>query len=66
MPLLEKSRFCFSVQTIHRLILAIFKQSKDECEYLIELAKPNMVKSTVVDSATGQSKDSRFAICMLF
>ncbi|XXG59860.1 hypothetical protein AAC387_Pa04g1871 [Persea americana] len=33
--------------------------SKDECEYLIELAKPNMVKSTVVDSATGQSKDSR-------
>ncbi|KAJ3672244.1 hypothetical protein LUZ60_006965 [Juncus effusus] len=33
--------------------------SKKECEYLIELAKPNMVKSTVVDSTTGQSKDSR-------
>ncbi|OAY76723.1 putative prolyl 4-hydroxylase 3 [Ananas comosus] len=33
--------------------------SKDECEYLIELAKPRMEKSTVVDSATGQSKDSR-------
>ncbi|RWR92379.1 putative prolyl 4-hydroxylase 3 isoform X2 [Cinnamomum micranthum f. kanehirae] len=33
--------------------------SKDECEYLIELAKPHMHKSTVVDSQTGQSKDSR-------
>eukprot|EP00262_Sarcandra_glabra_P008925 TRINITY_DN22876_c0_g1_i1.p1 TRINITY_DN22876_c0_g1~~TRINITY_DN22876_c0_g1_i1.p1 ORF type:complete len:289 (+),score=43.68 TRINITY_DN22876_c0_g1_i1:156-1022(+) len=33
--------------------------SKDECEYLISLAKPHMEKSTVVDSATGQSKDSR-------
>ncbi|KAK8946260.1 hypothetical protein KSP40_PGU006726 [Platanthera guangdongensis] len=33
--------------------------SKEECNYLIELAKPNMEKSTVVDSATGQSKDSR-------
>ncbi|KAF9621728.1 hypothetical protein IFM89_027582 [Coptis chinensis] len=33
--------------------------SKDECEYLINLAKPHMEKSTVVDSATGQSKDSR-------
>lgn len=33
--------------------------SKDECEYLIELAKPHMEKSTVVDSATGKSKDSR-------
>lgn len=33
--------------------------SKDECEYLINLAKPNMQKSTVVDSATGKSKDSR-------
>lgn len=36
-------------------------QSKEECEYLIELAKPHMEKSTVVDSATGLSKDSRFA-----
>ncbi|XP_077221438.1 putative prolyl 4-hydroxylase 3 [Tasmannia lanceolata] len=33
--------------------------SKDECNYLIELAKPHMEKSTVVDSATGRSKDSR-------
>lgn len=33
--------------------------SKEECEYLINLAKPHMHKSTVVDSATGKSKDSR-------
>ncbi|KAK9270366.1 hypothetical protein L1049_025945 [Liquidambar formosana] len=33
--------------------------SKEECEYLISLAKPHMVKSTVVDSKTGQSTDSR-------
>lgn len=33
--------------------------SKEECEYLINLAKPHMVKSTVVDSKTGESKDSR-------
>ncbi|XP_060673100.1 probable prolyl 4-hydroxylase 3 [Ziziphus jujuba] len=33
--------------------------SKEECEYLIGLAKPHMAKSTVVDSATGRSKDSR-------
>ncbi|VAI51917.1 unnamed protein product [Triticum turgidum subsp. durum] len=33
--------------------------SKEECEYLIGLAKPRMVKSTVVDSETGKSKDSR-------
>ncbi|KAF7129033.1 hypothetical protein RHSIM_Rhsim10G0205900 [Rhododendron simsii] len=33
--------------------------SKDECEYLINLAKPHMQKSSVVDSTTGQSKDSR-------
>ncbi|KAG6555615.1 hypothetical protein Mapa_002850 [Marchantia paleacea] len=30
-----------------------------ECDHLINLAKPNMQKSTVVDSATGRSKDSR-------
>ncbi|KAH7523468.1 hypothetical protein FEM48_Zijuj06G0014500 [Ziziphus jujuba var. spinosa] len=36
-----------------------FEQSKEECEYLIGLAKPHMAKSTVVDSATGRSKDSR-------
>nr|XP_043633900.1 probable prolyl 4-hydroxylase 3 [Erigeron canadensis] len=33
--------------------------SKGECDYLINLAKPHMAKSTVVDSKTGQSKDSR-------
>uniref|UniRef100_A0A803NKT5 procollagen-proline 4-dioxygenase n=1 Tax=Cannabis sativa TaxID=3483 RepID=A0A803NKT5_CANSA len=33
--------------------------SKEECEYLISIAKPHMVKSTVVDSKTGRSKDSR-------
>jgi prolyl 4-hydroxylase len=33
--------------------------TKEECEYLINLAKPNMKKSTVVDSETGKSRDSR-------
>lgn len=33
--------------------------TKEECEYLIALAKPHMQKSTVVDSETGKSKDSR-------
>ncbi|GLT82582.1 hypothetical protein SLE2022_009450 [Rubroshorea leprosula] len=33
--------------------------SKEECEYLINLAKPHMQKSTVVDSETGKSTDSR-------
>ncbi|XP_038718179.1 probable prolyl 4-hydroxylase 3 [Tripterygium wilfordii] len=33
--------------------------SKEECEYLITLAKPHMKKSTVVDHKTGGSKDSR-------
>uniref|UniRef100_A0A0D3HF84 procollagen-proline 4-dioxygenase n=1 Tax=Oryza barthii TaxID=65489 RepID=A0A0D3HF84_9ORYZ len=33
--------------------------SKEECEYLISLAKPHMKKSTVVDASTGGSKDSR-------
>ncbi|XP_073036424.1 probable prolyl 4-hydroxylase 3 [Primulina eburnea] len=33
--------------------------SKEECEYLINLARPHMKKSAVVDSKTGQSKDSR-------
>lgn len=33
--------------------------SKDECQYLINLAKPHMEKSTVVDNETGKSKDSR-------
>uniref|UniRef100_A0A6M2ENM9 procollagen-proline 4-dioxygenase n=1 Tax=Populus davidiana TaxID=266767 RepID=A0A6M2ENM9_9ROSI len=33
--------------------------TKAECEYLINLAKPHMQKSTVVDSSTGKSKDSK-------
>ncbi|KAF3789110.1 putative prolyl 4-hydroxylase 3 [Nymphaea thermarum] len=33
---------------------------KDECEYLISLAKSHMQNSTLVDSTTGKSKDSRF------
>ncbi|BAT99938.1 hypothetical protein LR48_Vigan499s005300 [Vigna angularis] len=33
--------------------------TKEECDYLIDVAKPNMQKSTVVDSDTGKSKDSR-------
>jgi len=33
--------------------------TQEECNHLIQLAKPTMVKSTVVDSATGKSKDSR-------
>ncbi|MED6193800.1 hypothetical protein PIB30_022851 [Stylosanthes scabra] len=33
--------------------------TKEECDYLISIAKPHMHKSTVVDSETGQSKDSR-------
>ncbi|MCD7452134.1 hypothetical protein HAX54_015151 [Datura stramonium] len=33
--------------------------SKKECEYLISLAKPHMQKSSVVDSSTGKSMDSR-------
>ncbi|KAI3824259.1 hypothetical protein L1987_05710 [Smallanthus sonchifolius] len=33
--------------------------SQHECEHLINLAKPHMEKSTVVDNDTGKSKDSR-------
>ncbi|XP_062144514.1 probable prolyl 4-hydroxylase 10 [Alnus glutinosa] len=33
--------------------------TKEECDHLISLAKPHMQKSTVVDSETGKSKDSR-------
>ncbi|KAM1047594.1 hypothetical protein ACFX13_027506 [Malus domestica] len=33
--------------------------TKEECEYLIDLAKPTMHKSSVVDSETGKSRDSR-------
>ncbi|KZV39593.1 putative prolyl 4-hydroxylase 3 [Dorcoceras hygrometricum] len=39
--------------------LIMYWQSKEECEYLINLARPHMKKSTVVDSKTGKSKDSR-------
>ena len=38
-----------------------FEQSKEEREYLITLAKPHMVKSTVVDAETGRSTESRYA-----
>ncbi|XVF59846.1 hypothetical protein PTKIN_Ptkin07bG0308300 [Pterospermum kingtungense] len=33
--------------------------SKEECEYLIDLAKPHMEKSAVVDTKTGKKLDSR-------
>ncbi|KAL8160518.1 hypothetical protein V2J09_002055 [Rumex salicifolius] len=33
--------------------------SKEECDYLIELAKPHMQKSSVVDSGTGKSVGSK-------
>lgn len=57
----ESADFSLCVNNSFFLYHYISNQSKDECEYLIELAKPHMEKSTVVDSATGQSKDSRFA-----
>ncbi|KAL1540688.1 procollagen-proline 4-dioxygenase [Salvia divinorum] len=33
--------------------------SIEECEYLISIAQPHMEKSTVVDTETGKSRDSR-------
>jgi hypothetical protein len=33
----------------------------EECEHLINLGKPSMVKSSVVDNDTGKSVDSRWA-----
>lgn len=33
--------------------------TEEECNHLIEVARPSLVKSTVVDSDTGKSKDSR-------
>ncbi|KAK8681531.1 hypothetical protein V6N13_053933 [Hibiscus sabdariffa] len=36
--------------------------SKEECEYLIKIAKPFMKKSSVVDTKTGKRKDSRFVL----
>lgn len=62
---------CFVLSTLCRMEVSIrcllnlhsisVVQSKDECEYLITLAKPHMEKSSVVDGTTGQSKDSRCA-----
>ena len=46
---------------INFIIWCDVDQSKEECKYLISLGKPHMVKSTVVDSQTGKSKDRRFA-----
>lgn len=72
-------RFCFTAvnSCSCKLLKFIFyanvnftyhlKQSKEECEYLIELAKPYMVKSSVVDSKTGKSTESRFdLLCCVF
>lgn len=51
----------YPVKRLNAKFLPIFfVQSKDECEYLINLGKPHMKKSTVVDSATGKSTDSRY------
>lgn len=43
------------------LLFGFFEQSEQECQYLIGVAQPHMAKSTVVDSKTGKSKDSRYA-----
>ena len=32
----------------------------EECEHMITLGKPTMVKSSVIDNDTGKSVDSRF------
>ncbi|KAI6690826.1 hypothetical protein NL676_027654 [Syzygium grande] len=34
------------------------RESREECEYLVSLAKPRISKSTVVDGSTGKSMDS--------
>lgn len=48
-------------------MLCFFKfcKTNEECEHLISLAKPSMVKSKVVDVKTGKSIDSRFCIIVL-
>lgn len=65
----------FNSLVVQRCLLAeIFSvlswQSKEECEYLISIAEPHMEKSTVVDSETGKSRDSRyvknFFHCLVF
>lgn len=33
--------------------------TQEECEHMINLAKPTMVKSSVIDNDTGKSVDSR-------
>ncbi|AED98154.1 2-oxoglutarate (2OG) and Fe(II)-dependent oxygenase superfamily protein [Arabidopsis thaliana] len=38
---------------------SVYHNFLEECKYLIELAKPHMEKSTVVDEKTGKSTDSR-------
>ncbi|TVU27622.1 hypothetical protein EJB05_19116, partial [Eragrostis curvula] len=37
--------------------------SKEECKHIIGLARPHLVKSTVADSKTGKSNDSRVRTC---
>ncbi|PHT65121.1 hypothetical protein T459_29546 [Capsicum annuum] len=41
------------------VVRALLDSFKEECEYLISLAKPHIQKSSVVDSSTGKSMDSR-------
>ncbi|KAL5200781.1 hypothetical protein ABZP36_021984 [Zizania latifolia] len=38
--------------------VAFLAELKEECEYLVSLAKPHIKRSTVVDSSTRGSKDS--------
>ena len=51
----------YEIVKVYEVNFFFFMQSKEECKYLIGLAKPHMIKSTVVDSDTGKSKDSRYA-----
>ena len=51
---------------LSKVRLVYWEQTQDECNHLIELARPSLVKSTVVDSATGKSKDSRCVLMQLF
>lgn len=51
---------------IFRLCFFKFCKTNEECEHLISLAKPSMVKSKVVDVKTGKSIDSRFCTLVLF
>ncbi|GAU24949.1 hypothetical protein TSUD_311840 [Trifolium subterraneum] len=48
----------FRRKTSERL-QSLSEDSKEECEYMINLAKPFMAKSSVVDSKTGKSTESR-------